>query len=261
MAWIALESIPWLGVSRIAPQRVGIAILGMAILASGVVAVFLTENGTGSAALITLGALAIGVAVFSDRIETIEFGGARLTLRVLARQRFELAVKREQEGDIATASRLRRQAHGFERLANTYGRIRRSTPSGPSRTEILDGIVSQASQLARSTEFEPADVWSWFDQGDEQARVIVLGLMQGDERLRDLFCALEAIENPQSRFEGFHALVVAERMLGGLNKFEAAWLREAIREAQRSKHFRQDGESMRISEEILRELTARDIGV
>lgn len=233
------------------------AVLGLVFLSVGIAAVFLTENGPGSASLITLGAIVLGVAVFSDRIESIEIGGAKLKLRALARQRFALADKREREGDVKAASKLRRQAHGFERLANAYGRTRRSNPGGPSRTEVLDEIVVQARQLAHSTEFDPVDVWSWFDQGDEQARVIALGLMQGDERLRDFFCALDAIEQPRSQFECFHALVVANHMIAGLSKLEAVWLTEAITRARDDKRFRTDGYSMTLSDEMLAELRQR----
>lgn len=84
----------------------GVALLGLVFLGGGIVAVFLTDNGPGSAALVTLGALAFGVAIFSDRIESIELGGAKLKLRTLARQRFALASKREQEGDVKAASML-----------------------------------------------------------------------------------------------------------------------------------------------------------
>jgi len=240
----------------VTPQRIGIAVIGVALLAAGIAAVFLTDNGPGSASLVALGALVVGVAVFSHRIESLEFGGAKLKLHALARQRLALASRREREGDIDTATRLRKQAIGFERLANAYARIRRLTPGGPSRTEVLDGIVLQASKLAQDTEFDPVDVWSWFDRGDERTRVIVLGLMQGDGQLLDFFAALDAIEHPWSPFECFHGLVVARQMIASLNDLESAWLKEAIVEAQRAERFRADGESMRVGEEILEALLA-----
>lgn len=235
-------------------RRLAGALGGAAILLAGVLAVFLTSNPAGSASLVTLGALVIGVALFSERIESLEFGGARMQLRDLAKQRFSLARQAEREGDAVAASRLRRQAHGFQRLAGTYARIRRSTAGGPSRTRILDEVVAQASRLAAETEFDPPDVWSWFDEGDEGARVIALGLMQGDERLRDFFCALDGIESSRSAFERYHALVVARQMAGGLTDLERDWLAAAVTDAQRSKRFREDGPSMAVANSILVEL-------
>lgn len=209
----------------------------------------------------TLGALTIGVAFFSDRIESLEFGGAKLKLRDLAKQRFALAAQREGEGDSASALQLRKQAHGFQRLAGAYRQIRRSTPAGPARTELLDELVAQARQLAEDTEFDPVEVWTWFGDGDEDARVIALGLMRGDERLRDFFCALDAIENPRSPFEQYHALCVASAMAedpDALTKLEAIWLRDAIAQAQKSRRFRDDEFSMPLSERIAGQLQALD---
>lgn len=243
----------------VAPQRIVAGIVGALVLAGGVFAVFHTSNAAGSTSLVALGALVIGAALFSDRIESLEFGGAKLKLRDMAKQRFALAAQREGEGDPAAALQLRKQAHSFQRLSGAYRRIRRSTPPGPGRTELLDRLVAQARQLAEDTEFDPVDVWTWFGDGDEDARVIALGLMQGDERLRDFFCAFDAIENPRSPFEQYHALlVVAEMVEGGdaLTELESTWLREAIERAQTDKRFHEDKFSMPLSEQIAERLPA-----
>jgi hypothetical protein len=91
--------------------RVLTASLGLAMLAVGVFTVFETGNGAGSAALITIGVLLLGVGGLADRIEFIELGGAKLHLRDLALQRLALASEKEEKGDSDAAAKLRRQAH------------------------------------------------------------------------------------------------------------------------------------------------------
>lgn len=78
--------------------------------------------------------------------------------------------------------------------------------------------------------------------------------MQGDEHLRDFFCALDAIEHPRSLFECFHALVVANQMIASLSKLEATWLTEAVTEARTDGRFKADGYSMTLSSEMLDDL-------
>jgi hypothetical protein len=48
--------------------------LGLGLAAGGVIAVFETENGTGSAALVTVGVLMVLFAAVGDRIESVKYG-------------------------------------------------------------------------------------------------------------------------------------------------------------------------------------------
>jgi hypothetical protein len=194
----------------------------------------------------------LAVAIFSDRIESIEFAGAKLGLRDLARERFALAAMRERHGDLEAAAVLRKQARALQRLAGTYGQIRRSMRGGPERTRILDDVVRQASDLAASTDLDPSEIWTWFDEGADEARIIALGLIEGDERLCDFFCALDAIEHPRSPFEQYHGLLVARKMLPRLSALERDWLAAAISQARQSKRFLADGPLMFVSGEISR---------
>jgi hypothetical protein len=148
----------------------------------GILAVFLSVPD--STSLLAVAILLLGVAAFSDRIRSLSFGGAKLELRDLARQRATLATERARRGDVEGASIARRQAQGFQRLAGAYERLRRTNRPGPERSRILDQIVDQARQLACDVEFDPVDVWAWFDEGADEARAIALGLMLGDERCR-----------------------------------------------------------------------------
>jgi hypothetical protein len=97
---------------------------------------------------------------------------------------------------------------------------------------VLDEVMCEATQLAQETKFDPADVWTWFDQGNDSARVVALGLMLGDKDLRDFYAALDAIENSRSAFEQYYGLRVAYEMIPTLAGFERGWLDGAVRKAQ-----------------------------
>ncbi len=217
-------------------------------------AVFVTDKDAGSAALLGLGVLVLGVAIFSDRIESIEFAGAKLGLRDIARERFALAATREREGDQEAAAALRKQAHALQRLAGTYGRVRRSMRGGPDRTRILDDVMRQARELAASDELDPSEIWRWFDEGADEGRIIALGLMEGDDRLCDFFCALDAIEHSRSAFEQYYGLRVARKMLPELSPLERDWLAAANSQARKSRGFGTDSSRMSVSRDIERAL-------
>ena len=245
---------------RFVPLRLAAAVVGLLVLTSGVVAVFVTDTEAGSASLLALGGLVLAVAIFSDRIESIEFAGAKLGLRDLARERFALAAAHERQGDREAAAALRMQARALQRLAGTYAQIRRSMRGGPERTRILDDVMRQARELAASTDLDPSEVWTWFDEGAAEGRIIALGLMEGNDRLCDFFCALDAIEHSRSAFEQYYGLRVARKMLPGLSALERDWLTAAISQARQSKGFGTDSSRMSVSRQISRALDAAPPG-
>src|SRR6266699_449148 len=236
--------------------RLAIGIAGAAMFSGGVAAVFATSNGGGSAALITVGAALALVAALGDRVEALELGSAKLGLRDLARDRFALARVKEAEGDAPAAAELRHQALALERLANEYAHRRRTMRGGPRRTGILEHIMRQLALLAKEHQFDPVDVWDWFNRGKPEARITAIGLMHGDRQIRDLFVALDAIEDSRSAFEQFHGLRLAHEMLPDLSSLERLWLRETIERARRSRRFRRDSDRWRMSDAVLANLSA-----
>src|SRR5262249_35237968 len=53
-------------------------LVALGLLSAGVYAVFNSTNGAGTAALLTVGSLALFVVVYHDRIRSMEFGGAKI---------------------------------------------------------------------------------------------------------------------------------------------------------------------------------------
>src|SRR3954452_23450927 len=106
--------------------RTAVGAFGVAAFGAGAVAVFVTENGTGAAALLAIGAAALVLAVLGDRVQSVELGGVNLTIRDLARETFALAEEAEKRGDDQSAEKLRKVGDELQGLARAYRRLRGS---------------------------------------------------------------------------------------------------------------------------------------
>jgi hypothetical protein len=233
------------------PIRVAAGVLGVAVFATGVVAVFVTENGPGTATLLAIGAAFIAFATLGDRIQSLELGGVNLTLRDIARQTFALAEEAERRGDDEAAEQLRATGRALQELASEYRRIRGSMSSGPQRTVALEDVVRRTRELGKSDALEPADVAAWFDDGSPEARITALALMQGNPRLRDFAAAVDAIADSQSAFEQYHGLRLAEMMVGDVTTGQRAELTAVVERALRSLRTRRDRDRNELGRRIL----------
>jgi hypothetical protein len=208
--------------SDLPPQfflRVAVAVTGVGLLAAGATAVFVTDNGTGSAALVAIGAALLLASGLWDRLESFEFAGAKMQMRIVERLR-DRAAEAEARGDTAVAAALREEARALldeaRPIAASYEHLRESLAPGPDRTAKLEDVVAEARAAARRKPHEPAEVRQLFERGTDGERIYALGLMQEDERLRDFAVSLEAIEHSRSAFEQYYALSLAELMLPAL---------------------------------------------
>jgi hypothetical protein len=215
-------------------------ILGVAIFATGVVAVFVTENGTGAAALLGIGAAFVAFAALGDRIQSVDLAGVSLSIAGMAQQTLSLARRAEELGDTQAAARLRAVASELEELADEYRRIRSAMPAGRERTGAMDAVVARAGALTGTDDLDPEAVSNWFREGRPEARVIALGLMRGNPRLRDFDAALAAIERGSSPFEIYHGLGLAEAMVEDLSVGRSEQLHAAVARLLRSGLTRRD---------------------
>ena len=184
-------------------------LVGAAVFGAGVAAVFTTTNGTGAAALLVIGAGFVLLAVLGDRLQSLEFGGINLSLKDVARQALALAGEEEQAGNFEKAKQLRAVAKELQQLASDYRSVRRRIPAGQERTRVFNELIARTRTLAKSSDLDANDVLRWFDEGSPEARVTALGLMEGNEELRNFDAALDAIEPSQSAYEQYHGLVLA----------------------------------------------------
>jgi hypothetical protein len=236
--------------------RVVLGVLGAGAFGAGTAAVFLTDNGTGSAVLVALGGILIVLALLGDRIESLGFGGAQVTLRAVA-GRLARAEESELRGDTEEAERLRVEAQMLLEaagpIASDYDSVRSSMPSGPARTAAMEQVLARARQLALDRDLAPAEVAQWLREGTDEQRITALGLMQADPRLWDFDAVLAAIERSRSAFEQYHALRLAGQMLHRLDARQRQRLAVVVR-GQRGWRFRRDTGRWGLSEDLLRRI-------
>jgi hypothetical protein len=242
------------------PSRFGVWLrlllgtLGAASFGAGVVAVFVSANGTGTGVLLAFGGAVLVLALLGDRIDSLEFGGTKLKLRAAAADKFALAEDSESRGDSVTAARLRAEAQVLLEaagpIASEYRTVRGSMPAGPARTMAMELVVARARQLAMEQAFDAAEVRRWLQEGNDEERVTALAMMEAEPELRDVDAALSAIKRSRTPFEQYHALLLADRMLDDLNADDKQRLVEIV-SGVRGWRFRHDTDRRLLSEQIL----------
>ena len=241
--------------------RLLLGLLGAGSFGAGVLAVFKTQNGTGAGVLLAFGGVLLVLALLGNRIESFEFGGAKLKLRAAAAERFALAEESERRGDTATADRLRAEAQALldaaGPIAADYRSVRGAMRPGRDRTRALEEIVARARRLAAEQPFEPAEILRWLREGSEEERITALAMMQAKRELRNFDAALATVEHSRSAFEQYHAMLLAAEMIDDLDPAQRRRLAEAIKTERRGLRFRRDADRWRLSEDILQRLDGR----
>lgn len=197
--------------------RVGIALVGTAVLLIGARAVFATENGTGSAALIAAGLALVFLAVLVERLESLEAAGLKLQLRkaeveAAADSRERAADAAAQAGDDDEAKRLRAEAQELRGKAQIVGAayegLRSRMPAGWERTAHLDRLLREAAQQVPAV--DAAALRELFRAGGDGDRVFALRLMQNHPLQADPEAIVDAILRSRSAMEQWHAIKAAE---------------------------------------------------
>jgi hypothetical protein len=177
--------------------RLVLGVLGSGSFAAGILAVFVSQNGAGTGVLIAFGGAMVVLALLGNRIESLEFGGAKLRLQAAAAERFALAEESERRGDVAEADRLRAEAGALldaaGPIAADYRSTRRSMRSGPDRTRAMEKVKAQARRLAAEGTFDADEVGRWLREGSNDERITALGIMQAKPG-----CGTSTLRWPQS---------------------------------------------------------------
>jgi hypothetical protein len=179
--------------------RVGAFVLGIALLTTGAVAVFVTTNSVGSSTLIAAGTVIIALALFANQLESLEGGGFKIQLRAVA-SKLEEARLADAVGDTEEAAKLRDEAQlliaAMEPIATKYEEIRQSSPYGRERTEKMVELVRQARQMAKLGFVSPEAIEQLFNSGQDGNRIMALGLMRGDPGSPMQTSPLKPFDNP-----------------------------------------------------------------
>lgn len=191
-----------------------LALAGMALLTTGAVAVFASTNTTGTAALIAAGLALVAIAVYGDRVETVEAAGIKVSLQQQAASKLVEAEVAEAAGDLDGAERLRGEAarllEAARSVAMRYETIRATQSSSWQRTEALDQLIKQESRALSGIFTSPAAVRALFRAGDEGNRIVAIAMMAANPSLADPETIAEAITASRSAFEQYYALKAAE---------------------------------------------------
>lgn len=245
---------------RLLLYRTAAAVLGLAALVAGAVALFATDNGAGSLFLLTLGTVLVLLAAVGERVRLDSFGflGATVKVQEVVRRRLELAdVSSGPDGP--DDARLRRQAQTLQKLAalyQLYEHTRAVEPVSDRRTATLDELADRMQAAALEAEFDPAEISIWFHEGTDALRVIALNVMLARPDCRDFTAVITAIDEPRSLFEQFYALRLAKRMVEGLEPLERRLLAQALERAVQRRRFRRDAPLMALRSSILASMDA-----
>lgn len=196
--------------------RLALFVLGLAVLITGVVAVFATTKDVAAGVLVTAGLAVMCVAFFSDRLTSLELAGVKLQLQAVAARRLLKAEELDREGRSSEAEELRRSAERLLQsaapLSQSIEDARAARPPGQGRTAQLESLVAQARAMA-PVAGSANTVEELFDTGTDGNRVTALALMQQRPELATPSSIQSAISSPRSAFEQYHALIAAEKVL------------------------------------------------
>jgi hypothetical protein len=233
--------------------------VGLASFIGGVVALFTIDNSAGSLFLITLGLVMLLAAAFATRIEIESFAlmGATIRVREVVRSRVQLAQRVGADQDDGRGVEIREEALTLQKLValyDLYEYIRRTQPFSAQRTRNLDDLALRMQGAGREVPFDPAEVSTWFHQGDDPLRVVALNVMLARAECRDFLAVIKCVDEPRSNFEQYYGLQLGREMLRDLDDLEGRLLADAIERARRKRRFRRDEPLMRLSEAMLAHL-------
>lgn len=116
------------------------AVIALGVLGVGTYAVFHSTNGSGTAALLVIGPLALFVIVFRDRMQTMEFGGAKIQLALSVKDSLKRAFELRLAGDYEQAQVEIEDAF-VQFVAHEQPAVRRAyTESMKYRAKVLEEL-------------------------------------------------------------------------------------------------------------------------
>ncbi|GAA1459937.1 hypothetical protein NE857_03100 [Nocardiopsis exhalans] len=208
-------------------MRWGASALGSIGFGAGAVAVFVSDNGLGTVALIIVGAVLLLFPFFEHRIQGVEVGGTKLLLRAEEHQRRADAA--ELRGDLVTASKERVKSQELlATLAEEYRWTRRLMEPGAERARKMEDFMQRARRATSRRPLTAEEVREWLRSADTETRVVGLAAMQERPDLRDLGALSEVFDTAANAFEQAHSMDVLTEMVPTLTSNERETLRQLV---------------------------------
>jgi hypothetical protein len=231
---------------------------------TGTVAVFTTNNSTGSAALVVAGSVVSLLAVFAEKIHTVDVGGIRVIMAAeAALQSLSAAETAELQGRTDAAAELRGQAErlladSIGPIAEKYEQIRREQPRGPARTADIDRLLTDPENTRQMIDRyrDTTTVEALYDSGRGGSRIEAIKAMELRPEITSPRVLLDALRHPERGIEQYQSLLAIEAALtlGHLPEAEQSSLRTAIKDAVSQGSWPVDSDRRMLAERILRDL-------
>ena len=187
-----------------------LALLGLALVGTGIAGIFTANSEAGAAALVGVGSLLVLFGAIGDQLESLRFGDLEFRLRREA----EAAVSR---GDLETAKALERAADALHQRVKSatraYKLLRTEMPAGEERSGKMTEVLNEGKRDAAAPDLDEEDVLRLLWTGPEGARVWALGVLQERPELATPRAVLEAIQHPDQMFDQYHALLFANKFV------------------------------------------------
>jgi hypothetical protein len=209
--------------------------VGLALLSIGIVSSFIISGGTAPAAMLALGVGLVLFGMLGNRLASMRLGGLEVQL-VRAHDLASMAEVEVEKGNLDQAAAYRAEALAYLTstsllpLANRYESIRRSMPGSPSRTAMLETLLTEVRTLARQRGWTPEEVTQEFAKGSEGERIAALAILEELPALHVFSPIKGALTAPRSNMEQYHALVAAEASIPYLTTEERKTLRSILHE-------------------------------
>jgi hypothetical protein len=153
---------------------------------------------------------------------------------------------------------LEKRLAALSETGTLYEQLRSDMPSGPARTLELEKVMAKARAIARNTDVSPSEARELFERGSPGERITALALAQENRNPEFFTLVIEAIRDPRSPFEQYHALGAAELMLPELNEAQKQQLVDSINDQRsgvihklRNRLFGPDTDREAVSDRIL----------
>jgi hypothetical protein len=198
-----------------------VGVIGVAVMAVGVVRVAEAASDAGNVALLIVGAVLLLSPFLIERIVGFSVTSTSFEVR-LAREISDL-------GAPGTAKILQRT--DLASFAQSYAYIREvlaDTQFHDAQVYLQDLLVRRSAAISRREKFKAGEVRRIFRDGSPIMRILALGLMKGDRSLADSSTIISAIGDSRSRNEQYHGLELAEQCWYSLSKTEQQAIHLAI---------------------------------
>ncbi|RFA21023.1 hypothetical protein [Subtercola boreus] len=201
----------------------GLIVVGVALLAAGAVAVFVSTNAGGTAALIGAGVVLVVLGFFGDRV-------ANSPVHADGRRQNEASGRAPVPRPAAPVSEddHRRDGVGAQQ---PHGSASAQLTTENAPTPEIQAALNRGHALAKRPSLRRADVKKLYGDHSEDKRITALAITQKRPDLGSLEMLVESIGGSRSTFEQYQGLLTARAAVDAqsLTDEESTALRDEIR--------------------------------